>query len=87
MATRIEYPGGTTCSICGKSAGSIVLGAPGGVRVEHRDFTCTAVRLPLISLRDQKPMNGRRRYKIKATLIDPFELEPISPKIDGALGR
>ena len=74
MATRIEYPGGTTCSICGQSAGSIVLGAH-PVRVEHRDSTCTAVRLPLISLQDQPPMNGRRRHKVTATVLDPFELE------------
>ena len=75
MATRIEYPGGTTCSICGKSAGSIVLGAPGGVRVEHNGSTCRAARLPIISLQDQPPMNGRRRHKVKATLVDSFELE------------
>ncbi len=74
MATRIEFPGGTTCSICGKSAGSIVLGAY-PVRVEHRDSTCTAVRLPIISLQDQPPMNGRRRHKVTATLIDLSELE------------
>jgi len=83
MATRIEFPGGTTCSICGKSAGSIVLGTPGGVRVEHGDSTCTAVRLPLIALQDQPPMNGRRRHKVTATVIDLFELEPIGSRTDG----
>ncbi len=70
MATRIEYPGGTTCSICGKSAGSIVLGVPGGVRVEHRDSTCTAVRLPLIALKDQVAGRGRRgRARATATVL------------------
>ena len=47
-----------------------------GVRVEHRDSTCRAARLPIISIQDQPPMNGRRRHMMSWPLRDTRGYSP-----------
>lgn len=67
MPTRIEYPGGTICSICGRSATTIMLGGASGVRVEHGDTTCTARRLPLLPLH---MWDKWKRSRATATVVE-----------------